>query len=156
MNINVTLFAQAIAFAAFIWFTVSFVWPPMLRAIEQRQKQIADGLAAGERGKQELANAAKRSDDELKTARERASEIIGQAERRAAQLVEEAKTSAKAEGERLIAGAKAEIDQEANRAREALRTQVAMLAVRGAEKILRREVDAKVHADILATVQAEL
>ena len=156
MNINLTLLSQAIAFAIFIWFTVRFVWPPMLRAIETRQKQIADGLAAGERGRQELVNAAKRAEDELKAARERAAELIASAEQRATELVEEAKGSARQEGDRMLAGAKAEIDQEITRAKEALRAQVAALAVRGAEKILRREVDAKVHADILASVQAEL
>ena len=156
MNINMTLLSQAVAFALFIWFTVRFVWPPMMRAIEERQKQIADGLAAGERGKQELVSSAKRAEEELKVARERAAQIIAQAEKRDSQMIEEAKVAAKHEGEREKAAAKAEIEQEVSRARESLRNQVAVLAVKGAEKILQREVDAKTHADILASVQAEL
>jgi len=156
MNINLTLVAQMAAFLAFIWFTARFVWPPLMKAIDERQKHIADGLAAAERGKQELASAATRSDQQLKEARDRAADIIAQAEKRAAQIVDEAKSSAKQEGDRLVAGAKAEIDQEMNRAREALRSQVAALAVQGAEKILSREVDAKAHADILSSVQAQL
>jgi F-type H+-transporting ATPase subunit b len=156
MNINLTLIAQAVAFAIFIWFCAKFVWPPLLRAIETRQKQIADGLAAGERGKQDLELASKRADDVVREARQRAQEILGQADKRAAELVEEAKNQAKAEGDRIIAGAKAEIDQEVFRAKESLRSQVAVLAVQGAEKILRREVDAKAHADLLNAVTAEL
>src|SRR5260221_49094 len=156
MNINLTLLSQAVAFALFIWFTVRFVWPPMIRPSEARPKQTADGLAAGERGKQELVDAGKRADEAINAARERAAEIIMQAEKRDAQMIEEAKTAAKQEGEREKAAAKAEIEQEVSRAREALRNQVAALAVKGAEKILQREVDAKTHADILASVQAQL
>jgi F-type H+-transporting ATPase subunit b len=156
MNINLSLFAQAAAFALFIWFTVKFVWPPIIRAIEQRQKTIADGLAAAERGKQDLELAGKRASDLIREAKEQAQEIIAQADKRAAELVEEAKVGAKAEGERMIAAAKAEIEQEVARAKDALRAQVAILAVKGAEKILRREVDAKAHADLLDTVAAEL
>jgi F-type H+-transporting ATPase subunit b len=151
-----TLIAQAAAFGIFIWFTASFVWPPLLRAIETRQKQIADGLAAGERGRQDLELAAKRADDVVREARQRAQDILSQADKRAAELVEEAKGQAKAEGDRIIAGAKAEIEQEVFRAKESLRSQVAVLAVLGAEKILRREVDAKAHADLLNAVAAEL
>ena len=156
MSFNLTLIAQAVAFALFIWFTVKFIWPPLLRAIETRQKQIADGLAAAERGKQDLELAAKRSAEELQRARAQAGEIISQAEKRAAQVIEEAKTSAKAEGEREKAAAKAEIQQEVSRAREKLRDDVAALAVAGAEKILRREVDAKAHADLLDGIKKQL
>ena len=156
MNINFTLVSQMIAFGIFIWFTVKFVWPPMLRAMENRQKTIAEGLAASERGKRELELSARRSADVLREAKAQAAEIIAQAERRGAQIVEEAKQSAKAEGERIIAGAKDELDQEVYRVREALRAQVAALAVAGAEKILRREIDAKAHSQLLAQVQAEL
>lgn len=156
MNINLTLIAQAAAFAIFIWFTASFVWPPLLRAIETRQKQIADGLAAGERGRQDLELAAKRAEDVVREARQRAQDILSQADKRAAELVEEAKGQAKTEADRIIAGAKAEIEQEVFRAKESLRSQVAVLAVQGAEKILRREVDAKAHADLLNAVAAEL
>jgi len=156
MNITVTIIAQAVTFAAFIWFCAKFIWPPMMRAIDARQKQIADGLAAAERGKQQLEQAAKRTEEILLEARQKAQEILSQADTRATQLIDEAKTAARTEGERLVAGAKAEIEQEVSRARETLRAQVAALAVAGAEKILRREVDAKVHAELLRTVQSEL
>ncbi len=156
MNINLSLFAQAASFALFIWFTVRFVWPPIVRAIEQRQKTIADGLAAAERGKQDLEAASRRAGDVIREAKEQAQEILAQAEKRGVQLVEDAKASAKAEGDRMIAAAKAEIDQEVSRAKDALRAQVSALAVQGAEKILRREVDAKAHADILTAVANEL
>ncbi|MEK6735170.1 MAG: F0F1 ATP synthase subunit B [Pseudomonadota bacterium] len=156
MNINLTLISQAIAFSIFIWFTVKYIWPPLLRAIEERQKTIADGLAAGERGRHELELASQRSSDTLKEAKQRASEIVLQAEKRAAEIVEEAKNSAREEGDRIIAGAKAEIEHEVFSAKEALRQHVATLAVAGAAKILRREVDAKVHADLLATIEEDL
>jgi F-type H+-transporting ATPase subunit b len=156
MDINLTLISQAVAFAIFIWFTVKFVWPPLLKAIETRQKQIADGLAAGERGKQDLELATKRSGDILRDTKDKSAEIIAQAEKRAAQIIEEAKNNAKAEGERLIAGAKAEIEQETYRAKETLRSQVADLVIAASEKVLRREVDAKAHADLLGEVKKGL
>ena len=156
MNINITLFAQAAVFAAFIWFTVRFVWPPLLRAIEARQKQIADGLAAAEQGKKSLETSSKQAERAIQEARARTAEIIGQAERRDAQMIEEAKTAAKTEGDREKAAAKADIQQEAARAREQLREQVAALAIAGAEKILRREVDAKAHAELLDGIKKQL
>ena len=156
MSFNLTLIAQAVAFALFIWFTVKFIWPPLLRAIEARQKNIADGLAAAEQGRKSLEQSARQAGDEITSARGRASDIVGQAEKRAAQVIEEAKTSAKAEGEREKAAAKAEIQQEVSRAREKLRDEVAALAVAGAEKILRREVDAKAHADLLDGIKKQL
>jgi len=156
MNINFTLIAQAIAFAVLIWFTVKFVWPPLLTAIETRQKEIADGLAAAQEGKSALEVAAKKSEATLAEAKQKASEIIGQAEKRGSQIVEEAKGTAKAESERIIAGAKAEIDQEVNRAKEGLRSQVSALAIAGAEKILRKEIDAKAHSEMLSKLAAEL
>ena len=156
MNINLTLIAQAITFAIFIWFTAKFVWPPLQRAMEARQKTIAEGLAAAERGRLDLEAAAKRSGEMMAEAKQQVQEIIAQAERRAAQIVEEAKGAAKTEGDRIIAGAKAEIEQEFSRAKESLREQVAALAIAGAEKILRREVDAKAHADMLAQLKREL
>jgi F-type H+-transporting ATPase subunit b len=156
MNINFTLVAQAIAFAVLIWFTVKFVWPPLLKAIETRQKEIADGLAAAQEGRSALEVAAKKSEAALTEAKQKASEIIGQAEKRASQIIEEAKNNAKVEGDRIIAGAKAEIDQEVNRAKEGLRAQVSSLAVAGAEKILRKEIDAKAHSDMLSKLAAEL
>jgi F-type H+-transporting ATPase subunit b len=156
MNINLTLLAQAVSFAILIWFTVKFVWPPLLNAVETRQKQIADGLAAGERGRHELELASKRASQDLHAAKEKASAIIAQAEKRAAEIIEEAKNNAKVEGDRILTGAKAEIDQEVNRAKEGLRQQVSQLAVAGAEKILRREIDAKAHSDMLTAIANEL
>ena len=156
MNINLTLLAQAVAFAVFIWFTVKFVWPPLMRAIEERQKTIADGLAAAEKGKQALEISTRQADDEIKAVRARVAEIIAQAEKRNAQMIEEAKKAAKAEGEREKLAAQAEIDQQIAHAREALREQVANLAVAGAEKILRREVNAQTHSDLLAQLRQEI
>ena len=156
MSFNLTLIAQAVAFALFIWFTVKFVWPPLLRAIEARQKQIADGLAAGEQGKKSLELSSKQAEQAIQEARARAAEIVAQAEKRGSQVVEEAKVAAKAEGDREKAAAKADIQQEAQRAREQLREQVAALAVAGAEKILRREVDAKAHAELLDGIKKQL
>jgi F-type H+-transporting ATPase subunit b len=156
MNFNLTLIAQALVFAAFIWFTVKFVWPPLLRAIEARQKTIADGLAAAEQGKKSLEVSSKQADKAIQDARARAADIIAQAEKRDAQMIEAAKTAAKAEGDREKAAAKAEIEQERSRAREQLRDHVASLAVAGAEKILRREVDAKAHAQLLEDIKRQL
>jgi F-type H+-transporting ATPase subunit b len=156
MNLNLTLVAQANTFTAFIWVTVKFIWPHMLRAIETRQKTIADGLAAAEEGRRTLELSNRRADEEVSKARERAAEVLSQAERRAAQLVEEAKTAAKEEGNREKAAAKAEIEQQVTRAREQLRDHVASLAVAGAEKILRREVDARAHAELLDSIKKQL
>ena len=156
MNINFTLISQALAFSTFIWFTVKFVWPPLLRAIEERQKTIADGLAAGERGRHELELASHRSSEILKEAKQQASEIILQAEKRASEIVEEAKNTAKEEGDRIITGAKAEIDHEIFSAKESLRQHAANLAIAGATKILRKEVDANVHAELLASIEEDL
>jgi len=156
MNINLTLFAQAAGFAAGIWITAPVIWPFMLRAIEARQKTIADGLAAAEQGKRALEVSTRQAEESVKQGRDRAAEIVAQSEKRAAQMVEEARAQAKDEGNREKAAAQAEIDQQVSRAREALREQVAALAVAGAEKILRREVDAKVHADLLVQLKQEL
>ena len=156
MNINFSLIAQAVAFALFIWFTVRYVWPPLLGAIEARQKQIADGLAAGEQGRKSLEASTRQAEEAIQEARGRAADIVSQAERRAAQLIEEAKGAAKEEGTREKAAAKAEIGQEVQRARELLREQVAALAVAGAEKILRREVDARSHAELLEGIKKQL
>jgi F-type H+-transporting ATPase subunit b len=156
VNINATLLGQVVWFAFFIWFVMKLVWPYFRRIIAERQKNVAEGLAAAERGRQDLEAAGKRSGEMLASARQQAQEIIAQADRRASQIVEEAKGTAKGEGDRLIAGARAEIDQDLSRAREALRDQVAQLALAGAEKILRREVDAKVHADLLSELKREL
>ncbi len=156
MNINLTLLMQALAFAAFIWFTAKFVWPYLMRAIEARQKEIADGLAAGEQGRQSLASAEKRIDDLVGEAKSKAAEIVAQGEKLRSETVDAAKAEAKAEGDRILAAARAEVQQEVARAREALRNQVADLAVAGAQKILQREVDAKAHADLLASIRGQL
>jgi len=156
MNITATLFAQAAVFALFIAFTVKFIWPYMLRAIETRQKTIADGLAAAEQGRRSLETSTRQAEDALAQARNRAGEILSQAEKRAAQLVDEARGAAKEEGNREKAAAKAEIAQELTRAREQLRDHVASLAVAGAEKILRREIDAKAHAELLDSIKRQL
>lgn len=156
MNLNFTLVAQAIVFAAFIGFTVKFIWPHMLKAIETRQKTIADGLAAAEQGKRSLETSTRQADQAIKDARGRAADIIGQAEKRASQMIDEARNAAKEEGNREKAAAKAEIAQEVTRAREQLRDRVASLAVAGAEKILRREVDAKAHGDLLDSIKKQL
>jgi F-type H+-transporting ATPase subunit b len=156
MNLNLTMVAQAITFTAFIWVTVKFIWPHMLRAIEARQKQVADGLAAAEQGKRALELSTKQADESISQARSRAAEVLAQAEKRAAQMVEEARNAAKEEGNREKVAAKAEIEQQVTRAREQLRDQVASLAVAGAEKILRREVDAKAHGDLLDSIKRQL
>ena len=156
MNINLTLFMQAAAFAAFIWFTAKYVWPPLMGAIDTRQKQIADGLAAGEQGRQNLVSAEKRVADMLTEAKTRSAEIIAQGEKLKSETIDAAKVEAKAEADRILAAAKAEIAQEVVRAKEMLRNQVADLAVAGAAKILKREVDAKAHADLLASIRQQL
>ena len=156
MNINLTLLMQAAAFAAFIWFTAKFIWPPLMRAIDTRQKQIADGLAAGEQGRQSLASTEKRIADMMTEAKTRSSEIIAQGDKLKTETIDAAKAQAKAEADRILVGAKAEIEQEIMRAKEALRNQVADLAVAGAAKILKREVDAKAHADLLAAIRQQL
>jgi F-type H+-transporting ATPase subunit b len=156
MNINLTLVMQAVAFAVFIWLSAKFIWPVMMGAIETRQKQIADGLAAGEQGKQSLASTERKIADMMTEAKQRSSEIIAQGDKLKNETIEAAKLQAKVEADRILAGAKAEIEQEIQRAREALRNQVADLAVAGASKILKREVDAKAHADLLAAIQREL
>ena len=156
MNLNLTLVAQAITFTAFIWVTVKFIWPHMLRAIEARQKTVADGLAAAEQGRRSLEVSARQAQDAVEQARRRAAEILAQAEKRGAQMIEEARNAAKEEGNREKAAAKAEIEQQVTRAREQLRDQVASLAVAGAEKILRREVDGKAHAELLESIKRQL
>ena len=156
MNINLTLFMQAVAFAVFIGFCAKFVWPPLMRAIDNRQKQIADGLAAGEEGRQSLSKAETRIAQMMTDAKARASEIIAQGEKLKSETIEQSKGAAKAEGDRILAAAKAEIEQEVFRAKDSLRNQVAELAVAGAAKILKREVDPKAHAQLLAEIQKQL
>ncbi|MGH8852502.1 MAG: F0F1 ATP synthase subunit B [Casimicrobiaceae bacterium] len=156
MSINLTLFMQAAVFGIFIWFCATFIWPHLMRAIETRQQQIADGLAAGEEGRHSLANAEKRIAEMMTDAKSRAQEIVAQGEKLKSETIEQSKAAAKAEGDRLLAAAKAEIEQEVYRAKESLRGQVAQLAIAGAEKILKREVDAKAHAELLAAIEKQL
>jgi F-type H+-transporting ATPase subunit b len=156
VDINLSLFGQMITFAILVIFTMKFVWPPLTHMMEERVKRIADGLASADRAKQDLALAEKAAADKLREAKQHAAEIIAQAEKRGAQLVEEAKGHAKAEGERLVAGAQAEIDQQIQQTKEALRQQLAGLVLQGTEQILRREVDASAHAELLASIKAEL
>lgn len=156
MNFTLTIIVQAVVFALFIWFVAHFAWPYMLRNIEARQKMIADGLAEAERGKSSLADAQKQTEAMLKEARDRAHELMVQAEKSANQRVEDAKGQAKVEADRLVAAAHAQIGQEVQSAKQQLREQVASLAITGAERILRREVDAKAHADMLNQLKAQL
>jgi F-type H+-transporting ATPase subunit b len=156
MNITLTIIAQALSFALLIWFTAKFIWPPLLTAIESRQKTIADGLADAERAKHDLDMAAKRSADILREAKEKAGEIVANGEKRASEIVEQAKAQAKVEGDRIVAGAKAEVEQEVFRAKEQLRTQVSAIALAGAGKILGREIDAKAHNDLLDKLASDL
>jgi F-type H+-transporting ATPase subunit b len=156
VSINATLIGQMIWFALFIWITMKYVWPPLQKAMADRQQQIADGLAAGERGKHDLELASKRSADTIREAKEKAATIISEADKRAARIVEDAKEAARVEADKVYAGKIAELDQDTERARSALRDRVAELAVAGAEKILRREVNAAVHADMLSGLKQEL
>ncbi len=156
MNINATFFIQMIVFLILVGFTMKFVWPPIAAALDERAKKIREGLSAADRAKAELAIANKRVEEQLSSARTDAAQRLADAERLAHSMVEEAKGRASEEGAKIVAAARAEADQEASRARETLREQVAALAVKGAEQILRREVDAKVHADLLGQLKAEL
>ena len=156
MNINATLIGQAIAFFLFVMFCMKYVWPPIMHALQERKKKIADGLAAGERGKHEQQLAEERAKEILREAKDQASEIISRAEKRANEIIDEAKVDAREEGSRLVSAAHAEINQEINRAREGLREQVVTLAMQGAGKVLQREVDEKVHADLLTQLAAEI
>ena len=156
MNINATLFVQALSFAFLIWFSVKFIWPPLNRAIDERNKRIADGLAAAEKGKASLVEAQAKGESAMKEARERASGLLGDSEKRGAQIVEEAKAAAKEEADRIIAGAREQIASEVAKAKTELREQVAALAVAGDEKILQREIDAKSHAEMLGKLKAQL
>lgn len=156
MNINLTLIAQLAAFVVFVMFTMKYVWPHLVKAMEERKAKIADGLAAAERGAHEKELAEQRASERLHQAKQQSAEIVSKAEKRAAEIVEEAKDNARLEGERLLTSAKAEIDQEANKAREVLRVKVAELAVAGAEKILRKEIDAEVHKDIIDSIASQV
>jgi len=156
VSINATLIVQMIVFAILIWFTMRFVWPPITAALDERAKKIADGLSAADKAKSELAVANKKVEAQLSAARDDAAKRLADAERLAQQLVEEAKGRASEEAAKIIAAAKAEAEQESVKARETLREQVAGLAVKGAEQILKREVNAGVHAELLGRLKAEL
>ncbi len=156
MNFNATLIGQMITFGLLVIFTMKYVWPPIMQAMQDRQKRIADGLASAERGVREQALAQAKSTQMLKETKQQAADIIAHAQKRANEIIDESKTEARDEGERQLALAKAEIDQEMNRAREQLRKQVAGIAVAGAGKVLKREVDEKAHAEMLDDLVAQL
>jgi F-type H+-transporting ATPase subunit b len=156
VSLNATLFAQLVVFFVLAWFTMTFVWPPIVKALDERAKKIADGLSAADKAKSELVNANKRVEEQLAAARTDATQRLADAERLAQSMIEEAKSRANEEGAKIVAAAKAEAEQEAIKVREQLRDQVAALAVKGAEQILRKEVNAGVHAALLAQLKTEL
>ena len=156
MDFNLTLIGQTVAMIVFVWVCMRYIWPPVMKAIEQRRKEIADGIAAGEKGQKELADARHGSEAMLADARQKAVQVVDLAHKRGNDLVAEAKTTATAEGQRLVSQAKGEIANEQNRARDGLRKEVAALALAGATKVLGREVDAKAHAQLLDELAAEL
>ncbi len=156
MNINATLILQSIAMMIFVWFCMKFIWPPLLKAMDERREKIADGLAASDRAEKELAEAKDRADQQIKVARDKAGEIIEQANQRHSQILDQAKTDATTERKRQVSAAEAEISQASNQAREELRNAVAALAVAGAAKILEREVDEQKHRELLDKLIAEL
>ena len=156
MNINLTLFGQTFAFAIFVWFCMKFVWPPLMAAIEKRQKEIADGLSSAERAKKDLDLAQNKAMEQIKEAKQQAAEIIEQANKRRAQIIDEANQDAMGEREKILKQAQAEIEAERNRAKEELRKHVALLAVAGAEKILERQIDKAANSDLVDKLVAEL
>ncbi len=156
MNFNYTFIGQMITFAVFVYFCFKFVWPPIMNALHERRNKIADGLAAAEKGQHEEELAKQRAIEILKEAKDQASDIIRNAEKRAGEIVDEAKNDAKAEGERLVTAAQAEIEQNITRAREELRGQVVSLAVAGAGKVLKKEIDEKANEDLIKDLAAQL
>ena len=156
MDINATILGQTLAFILFVWFCMKFVWPPITKAMQERQKKIAEGLDAAGRAQQDLKLAQEKVTNTLRETKEQATQILEQANKHASAIVEEAKQQARAEGERLVNAARAEIEQEVNRAKDQLRAQVAALAVLGAEKILESQVDAKVHNDLVEKLASQL
>lgn len=156
MSINVTFIAQMLAFAALIWLTMKFIWPWLVKALDERHKRIADGLAAAEKGQRSLAEASVKTEEQLRAARGQAQEILDAAGKQAGQVVEQAKGTAQTEAERIKAAAHEEVEREVNRVKETLRKQVGELAVAGAAQILKREIDAKAHADVLKDLAAKI
>jgi len=156
MNFNATLIGESITFFVFVWFCMKYVWPPLMQALEERQAKIADGLAAAERGQQDLQNAKAKVGDDLKVAKAQAQEIINQAQKRANEIVDDAKGAARTEADKIKASAEAEIEQSINSAKEQLRKDVSAIAVSGAEKILNKEIDAKAHSAVLDDLMAQI
>ncbi len=156
MNINLTLIIQMIVFLLLVFFTMSFIWPPLMRAVEERQKRIAQGLAAADRGEQELQKARESAEAILREARERASQIIDQAQQRANDIVEQARAGARQEGQRLVASAQQQIGLEASRARESLRREIGAIAVAAAAKLLEREIDPSTHRELISKLEAQI
>jgi F-type H+-transporting ATPase subunit b len=156
VNINLTLIIQMIVFALLVWATMSFIWPPLMRAVEERQKKIAHGLAAADRGEQELQKARTGADEILREARERAQKIIDQAQHRANDIQEQARVTATQEGQRLVASAQQQIDLEATRARESLRREVGGMVVAAASRLLEREIDPNAHQDLISKLAAQI
>ncbi|WP_045224994.1 F0F1 ATP synthase subunit B [Methyloterricola oryzae] len=156
MSINATLIGQMITFALLVWFTMKYVWPPLMQALEERKKKIADGLAAADKGKHEMELAEKKAKSVLKDAKDQAAEIVNLAQKRANELADERKEAAKQEGERIITAAKSEIDREIQQAKEQLRKEVATLAVSAAEQILKKEVDQDKHREIIDNLGKQL
>ncbi len=156
MSINLTLIGQTIAFIVFVWFCMKFVWPPMMAALDERKKKIADGLAEAERGFKQQELAQENAEKQMAEAKQQASDILSQAQKRASEIVEDAKSSAVEEGNRIKEAAHAEVEKEVNRAKEQLRTQVSGIAVLGAERILKKEIDANSHKEILDDLAAQI
>jgi len=156
MNLNATLIVQTIVFLILGWVTMKFIWPPLVAALNERQKKIADGLAAADKGEKSLVEARAAADAIVKEAREKATKIVDQASRRSNEVIDEAKATAIAEGQRLVSEARAEVQLEQSRAREQLRREVGTLAVAGASQLLGREIDARTHADLLEKLAADI
>lgn len=156
MNFNATLIGQMITFAVFVWFCMKYIWPPLMAALEERNARISEGLAAAQRGQQDLEEAQSKVSESLNEAKSQAQEIINQAQKRANEIVDEAKGSAREEADKIKAAATADIDQEVTAAREQLRKEVSTIALAGAERILKREVDAKAHSDVLDELVAQI
>ena len=156
MNINATLFGQVIVFVILIWFTMKFIWPHLTNAIEERQKKIADGLAAADRGQKDLVEAKDAADDIIREARDKAGKIVDQANKRSTELIEEARSTALSEGQRLVADARQEIELEKSKAREQLRNEVVAIALAGTSRLLEREVDPRTHAELLEKLAVEV
>lgn len=156
MNFNATLIGQTITFIVFVWFCMKYIWPPLMAALEERNARISEGLAAAQRGQQDLEDAQAKVSESLNDAKSQAQEIINQAQKRANEIVDEAKDSARDEAEKIKTAASADIDQQVTAAREQLRKEVSVIALAGAEQILKREVDAKAHADVLDDLVAQI